>query len=126
MPKSEQRSIPLGALRWVAGDHVGNSSMAIFSHMVGVNPHRGWAPPWDPADLSRCLRLLRAVPEWRARLPEMSERSKIWKALVARWDELETCMQDEVGWDWSKGKSAPQTYALMKQVIENKRATKAA
>lgn len=29
-------------------------------------------------------------------------------------------MEDEVGWNWSKGKKAPLTCALMKQVIENK------
>lgn len=126
MSKFEQRSIPLGALRWVAGDHVGLSSMAIFCHMVGVKPRRGWSHPWDPADLSRCLRLLRAVPEWRRRLPEMASRSKTWKLLLARWDEIEQCMQDEVGWDWAKGKKAPLTYALMKQVIENKQTWKTA
>jgi hypothetical protein len=126
MAKPVERLIPLAALRWVAGDHVGLSSMAIFSHMTGVRPRRGWAHPWDPDDLSRCLRLLRAVPAWRARIPEMARRSKTWKALSARWDEIERCMENEVGWNWSKGKKAPLTYALMKEIIDGTDLKKAA
>jgi hypothetical protein len=126
MPKSVERSVPLAALRWIAGDHVGASSLAIFAHMTGVKPRRGWAHPWDPDDLSRCLRLLRAVPAWRARIPEMARRSKTWKALSARWDEIERCMENEVGWNWSKGKKAPLTYALMKEIIDGAHLKKAA
>ena len=120
MTSAQQRPVPLKALKWIAGENVGSSSLAIWSHMVGVTPRRGWANPWYPDDLSRCLRLLRAVPAWRRRLPEMARRSKEWRALTERWAEIEKSMEDEVGWNCSKGKKAPLTYALMKQVIENK------
>ena len=34
----------------------------------------GWSYPSDPADLGRCLRLLREIPEWAPRMPEMAKR----------------------------------------------------
>lgn len=112
-----ERTIPSEALRWVAGNHVGLSSMAIWSNMAGVEPKRGWANPWDPDDLSRCLRLLKEVPQWADRLPEMAKRSPEWAALIEDWDEIVSCMEMEVGWDWSKGRSAPKTYALIKSSL---------
>lgn len=97
--------------KWLAGRDTGLSSKAIASHMTC-----GWCdgtyPPADPADLGRCLRLLERFPEWKARMPEMA-KYKDWKNLIARWDEVAQSMADEVGIDWSKGRSAPKTYDLM-------------
>lgn len=44
----------------------------------------------------------------------------IWAALVARWDDLAASMEAEVGIDWTKGKSAPRTYELMRKIREGK------
>ena len=77
---------------------------------------KNWSYPHDPADLGRCLRLLEAVPEWRSRLGEMAECSTVWARLVARWEEMEVAMRDEVGIGWEKGYEAPKTYALMRVI----------
>ena len=47
----------------------------------------------------------------------MAKFSPGWAGLVARWDKIAGSMADEVGIDWSKGESAPITYALMQQAI---------
>ena len=77
------------ALRWALGDKVGSSSKSIARHMMGMDHDSfGAAYPADGGDLGRCLALLDAVPEWRARLPEMARHSPAWAALVGSWDEL--------------------------------------
>lgn len=66
--------------------------------------------------LGRCLGLLRTMPEWRKRLSEMRVRSRYWRALVKHWDAVIGCMENEVGWDWSKGQVAKRTYDMMKEI----------
>lgn len=80
---------------------------------------RGWpSAPSDPADLDRCLRLLDKVPEMRPHLHKMADLSSNWKKLIEKWDEIERSHLDEVGLGWTKGKSAPKTYRLMKVVLD--------
>lgn len=86
--------------------------------MVGVRHGCGSNYPRDPADLGRCLRLLKLIPSWRKRLPEMSRKHPCWRALVKHWDELEKMMADECGIDWSKGQAAPLTYKRMKEILD--------
>jgi hypothetical protein len=87
--------------------------------MMGIGkPRDCWNHPHDPADLGRCLGLLRTMPEWRKRIPEMKARSRYWRALVRRWDDVVACMEEEVGWDWSKGRSARRTYDLMQMIYK--------
>lgn len=106
------------AYRWVVGKHVGLSSKSIWAHMMGAGkPERGWSHPYDPDDLSRCLRLLHQIPEWKDRMPEMAKRSPGWAKLISAWDQIVQSMEDEVGWDWSKGQRAQATYNLMKSVL---------
>ena len=47
----------------------------------------------------------------------MRSLSADWEALVERWSEIAKSMDDEVGIDWSKDRSAPRTYELMKSVM---------
>lgn len=103
--------------QWIVGDDTGDSSKAIWAHMMGFKSRNGWDHPWDPSDLGRCLRLLEIAPEWKPRLPEMATRSKQWALLVAHWDEIAAMMLDEVGMNWEKAQSAPRTYKLMKDVL---------
>lgn len=70
--------------------------------------------PYDPSDLRRCILLLDAVPTLRPLLPHMAEVSAEWAAIIARWDELETSLRREM----ASGYYAPDTYALMKSVLE--------
>ena len=103
------------AMRWFTKRDTGLSSEAIMAHMIGGVSTGHY--PHDPADLGRCLRLLKAVPEWRPRIGEMKKYGPVWKALVGHWEDLEKSMKDEVGIDWSKGTAAPKTYQLMGLVL---------
>lgn len=103
---------------WIVSEDTGLSSETIWATMMGV-PHSRPYEPSDPSDLGRCLRLLRAIPEWRERLSLMSGISIHWDALVQRWDELEASFLREAGsLDPEWGCGAPETYNLMK-LIEN-------
>jgi hypothetical protein len=109
-------------LHWLAHGERGTSSNTMFSVLTGVDACRDHRDhPHDPADFDRCLRLLAAVPRLRLLLPKMAEEGPVWAALVARWDEIERCHLDEVGLGWTKARSAPRTYALMREVIEGAR-----
>jgi len=100
---------------WLHGWDTGMSSKAIFHYMtLGVT---GGAVPADPADLGRCLRLLEAFPEWKARMPEMAKCSERWAGLLPHWDGIVASFIEEAGGkipplhaSWR----APATYELMK------------
>jgi hypothetical protein len=122
--REEQRLIGASDLaRWLAIGERGSSSNAIVHKLRGVFTDSPKDYPHDPDDLSRCIKLLRDVPELVADFPKMAEVSPIWAALVQHWGSLvasfdaEAAGQDE-GW------SAPKTYKLMRQVIEGVGAAK--
>jgi len=58
------------------------------------------------------------IPEWEPRIAEMAKYSRGWKAIVDKWPELKSTMDGEVGFDWRKGRSAPRTTALMRELSE--------
>jgi hypothetical protein len=106
--------------QWIGGHDTGVSSKAIYSHMIsgGKVDVAAGSYPGDPSDMGRCLRLLRLLPEWNARIVEMARHGPYWAALVARWDEISKCMEAEVGLDWEKSRSAKKTYELMKSILD--------
>lgn len=104
-------------LAWMGGGDTGMSSECMALHLSGICSNDD-SHPHDPDDLGRCMRLLFRVPALRSRLAKMATVSPAWAALVARWDELERCMADEVGIGWHKGRSAPKTYALMRSILD--------
>ena len=105
-------------IAWFASDDTGMSSEAIAFHMTGIKScDTWWCAPSDPADLGRCLRLLERFPEWKARMGEMVIHGGEWIGIIPHWNELANLMTDEVGIDWSKGRSAPITYAAMKTYL---------
>jgi hypothetical protein len=55
-------------------------------------------------------------PEWKPRMAEMANHGFLWAAMIARWDDMASCMEREVGIDWSKGRAAIETYNLMKRI----------
>ncbi len=67
--------------------------------------------PKDPDDFGRCYRLLRAFPEWRAKLPQVADRYPAWKPLVERWDELTRLYEEEL----PTGR-APRLFALLQEL----------
>lgn len=116
-----QLDIPQSVLDWLAKGERGTSSETIVAFLwkLPITGRWGMTHPLDPSDLRRCLLLLQASPETRARLPEMNAVSPEWRGLVERWDELERMFLEEAGYslhhtNWS----APRTFAAM-QAIED-------
>lgn len=106
-------------LNWFANGEVGMSSKAMACAIGGVKLKEGKACyPHDPADFNRCLLFLKAVPEAREHLQKVAKLSKVWKAIIERFDEIEKCFLKEVGINWKKGNRAPKTYELMKSIIK--------
>lgn len=103
---------------WLDSWDTGISSKSIFWVMTGRNPGFGYGDtgspdvPHDPTDFGRCHRLLKAFPEWRGRLGEVSKRFTSWETLVSRWDDLEALYEEE----FPTG-SAPKLYALMQSLV---------
>jgi len=101
-------------IEWFVSGDTGLSSEAIAAHMSGLGNGKRMDYPSDPSDLGRCLRLLEKIPEWKERISEMAQYSPGWAGLIKNWAEISKSMADEVGIDWSKAKSAPITYDMMK------------
>lgn len=115
--ESERLGLSPAAREWLATGRQGTSSLTIFSRMTGKRIERE-DHPHDPGDFSRCRRLLEDVPEFRARLPEMSPASPVWARLVESWDELCAIMNEEAP-SWRERISAvPKTSARLKAVLE--------
>ncbi|WAT32249.1 hypothetical protein [Pseudomonas sp. GXZC] len=109
-------SIDDRARRWIVDGQVGMSSKAIWAHMTGT-PSECMSAPSDPDDLNRCLLLLDLVPEWTERMGEMATHGKKWEALAPIWADLTNTFLAEVGLDWCKGNSAPETYQMMRSAL---------
>lgn len=107
-------------LKWLANGRTGLSSETLaFWAAFGIRKD-GVNYPHDPADFNRCLMLLQTAPGLRDQLHKMSGLSPEWKRLVARWSEVEASFLAEVGLDWCNGRTAPLTYNLMKEVLQQK------
>ncbi len=76
---------------WITTGEVGISSKTIWACLMGVpfscNTH--FDIPSDTDDFQRCFKLLKDVPGFRERLPEVGAWFPKWKPLCERWDELE-------------------------------------
>lgn len=103
-------------IQWIFGDDTGNSSMSLVASFLGVRQELVDAP-FDPADLGRCLRLIRLVPGIRKHVDVLAERDENWSRLAPHWDKLAAMMEDEVGLDWEKAKKAHATYYAMRDAL---------
>lgn len=101
----------MGLSAWLASDDVGMSSKWMAYALSGRSGSPEYRYPLDPSDFGRCLGLLKAAPELRAKLPMLRGRSREWTALVDHWDELESLYNEEL----PSGR-APKTYARMKEL----------
>lgn len=97
---------------WLVGYDTGTSSLTIYTVMTGQRVDRTGCP-LDPDDFGRCYRLLKLFPEWRARLPEVAERFKVWIPLVREWDRLQALYEEEL-----PRKMAPKCYAAMQACLK--------
>jgi hypothetical protein len=71
--------------------------------------------PHDNSDFDRCMKFLEAVPEAKARLPELAKASKEWDGLVSNWEKIETLIND---------KKSEEAYDLIKESLGQKRKPK--
>jgi hypothetical protein len=78
--------------KWLLSGDTGSSSKCIAQHLTGAECSGDY--PMDADDMGRCVGLLKAVPEFRARLPEMAKVNRYWAALIPRWSEIEGCQPD--------------------------------
>ncbi len=107
-PKCKSRKVFFGikprqveqgqAFAWLTSGDTGISSKTIWSVLM---PHKinewYWHPdvPQDPSDFGRCYRLLKVMPAWRERLPEVAAVYPEWKPFVDAWDELTELYEKE-------------------------------
>jgi hypothetical protein len=110
---------------WMKGIDTGISSMTLAESFLGLNNNLSYRGkdsigyPHDPADLGRCLRLIKRVPEVRERVDQLAKENKYWAKLAPRWDELAALMEEECGISGEKnGGNAPKTYQLMREIHE--------
>jgi hypothetical protein len=99
---------------WIHNGDTGISSETIWSVLLRRTIARSyWHPdvPHDPADFGRCYRLLKIMPSWRGRLPEVAAKYPAWKPLVDAWDELTALYEEEL----PRG-TAPKLYKRMRQL----------
>ena len=103
-------------LAWFGTGCVGESSKAMALAVCDAPGRKNH--PHDPDDLNRCLLFLEAVPEARHYMGKIAALSPTWGRLVRRWDDIESSFLNEVGRNWCKALSAPDTYRLMRKIIE--------
>ena len=112
------------ALHWLENGRVGASSGTMCGvlfpnlrthhrlvHNMDDNSFR-ISHPHDNSDFDRCMKFLEAVPEAKARLPELAKTSKEWEGLVSNWDKIETLIND---------KKSEEAYDLIKESLGQKR-----
>jgi len=81
------------AIWWAAYGERGLSSMSIynfFAPQLGLPKVSFWSAcvPADGADFGRCYGLLLLLPEWKARLDELTVLGSRWESLIKNWDKL--------------------------------------
>ncbi len=97
-------------IQWLANGERGGSSNQIASVLSGVDCCPGGfdGHPYDIDGFRRCEELLKAVPELKTRLHEMSNVSTVWKSFVDNWDDIS---------EMRKNKD-PRTYDKIRRVID--------
>lgn len=103
---------------WLARGERGLSSEAIVEAVTGerIVRYPGADHPHDPADLRRCVELIRAEPLVSLVFKDaIRNRSPQWSALVDVWDELVDMLDTEMAEGTGR---APRTYARMREVLE--------
>ena len=101
-------------ITWMATGETGMSSKTLAFAALGELSGR-ISYPYDPADLRRCLLLIRRCPKVSDAILILADHNKQWAALAKEWDALTHMLEDEIGHDLpSYGWEAPKTYHAMK------------
>lgn len=80
---------------WAKHGEQGISSKTMFKYLDGRDLLTGReCTPSDPDDFRRCYLLLKAVPQWKAKLHLLKPLSPAWSNLVDNWDKLTEMLED--------------------------------
>lgn len=110
--------------QWTKSGRCGLSSICIWEVLSGKTWYgrNGEGDiPHDPADWLRCHKLLQAIPEWYARLHEVSDKFPDWKPLVDAWGDLEDLYEEETAADVKSEHGYvqyPKLYARMRELTK--------
>jgi hypothetical protein len=88
-------NINKNALHWIVSDDVGCSSKTIWAVMMNVDYEDNMTPS-DGADFGRCYRLIKLMPEWEARLPEVGKRYSDWIPFIESWDLIKSKYESQL------------------------------
>lgn len=91
----------------------GLSGQAMLAVKLGLEERQvrdGFAHPYDPADLNRCIKTFGwGKPEF------MRGVTPTWTAYVEHWDELVKTFKSELD---NPDRRAPKTYKLMQEIMQ--------
>jgi hypothetical protein len=119
-PGAADASVEARAAEWPINGEIGASALTIHRHMTSPHPSANQrAPhPHDLADFNRCVLLLRRIPEWSPRMPEMAIHSPAWRSLAEHWIELAGLYEEEMGFGLD-GDKAPRAHERLKQILKS-------
>lgn len=102
----------MGLAAWHSSDETGRSSLFLSYALEGRGDGYMVTYPIDPDDFGRCLGLLVACPNLRAKLPFLTGIGPQWDALIGAWPELEALWNEE-----SPSGTCPKLYARMQGLL---------
>lgn len=95
---------------WRDRGDIGTSSLTIWvAFGGGSSPHGRFDWPHDPDDFRRCKALFDLLPEWRARISEVTARFPWMKPFVDQWGAFEELYAEE-----APTGQAPKLYAALR------------
>jgi uncharacterized protein YdcH (DUF465 family) len=89
-------------IKWIREGDRGISSETIFEVLANhplLLERYDFSTPSDASDFYRCFELIRAIPEWKDRLSEVSKKHPHWKLIIEHWQELESCLINDIAND---------------------------
>lgn len=121
--KRPSQRAPEDPMEWIVAGDDGVSSRTIWAVMKGVSLDvMRTDTPHDPPDFGRCYRLLEIMPEWRARLDKVAQKSSRWRPFVEHWEELEkmyeACLDEQRKYQGSTDASHAM-YERMKELSDD-------
>ncbi len=100
--KSESAVLDDRMIAWIREGDRGISSEVIFEVLANhplLETELDFSTPEDASDFNRCHELILRIPEWENRLNEVSEKHRHWKLIIERWQELKTCLINDIADD---------------------------
>lgn len=101
----------MGLTAWLASDDVGMSSKYMAAVLSGKFT-ADFAYPHDPSDFGRCLRMIRACPEFEGLIHRMCSKGRQWEAVANNWEEWAKLYDIAAA---SPDGKATELYRLMKE-----------